>query len=151
MTKRGPLQKVWTTTSVFLAWEHHKQYEEEKDRTLKDELPKSVGAQYATGEEWRNNSRKNEETKPTRKQCLVVDVTGDGSKVWCYKEQNCIGTWDAKSMNRGKLEIVKREMARVNIYILGISKRKWTRMGKFNLDDHYTYYCGQNSLIEEME
>ena len=90
---------------------------------MKDELPKSVGAQYATGEEWRNNSRKNEETKPTRKQCLVVDVTGDGSKVLCYKEQNCIGTWDAKSMNRGKLEIVKREMARVNIYILRISKR----------------------------
>ena len=118
----------------------------QKDMTLKDELPRLVGAQYATGEEWRNNSRKNEETEPKRKQCPVVDVTGDGSKVWCCKEQYCIGTWNARSMNQGKLEVVKQEMARMNINILRISKLKWTRMGKFNSDDYDIYYCGQESL-----
>ena len=85
----------------------------QKDRTLKDELPKLVGAQYATGEEWKNNSRKNEETEPKQKQYPVVDVTGDGSKVGYYKEQYCIGTWNVRSMNQGKLEVVKQEMARV--------------------------------------
>ena len=79
----------------------------QKDITLKDELYKSVGAQYVTGEEWRNNSRKNEETEPKQKQCPVVDVTGDGSKVQCSKEQYCIGTWNIRSMNQGKLEVVK--------------------------------------------
>ena len=64
----------------------------QKDRTLKDELPRSVGAQYATGDQWRNNSRKNEETEPKQKQHPVVDVTGDGKKVQCYKEQYCRGT-----------------------------------------------------------
>ena len=118
----------------------------QKDKTLKDELPRLVGAQYATGEEWRNNSRKNEETEPKRKQRLVVDVTGDGSKVWCCKEQYCTGTWNARSMNQGKSEVVKQEMARMNINILRISKLKWTRMGKFNSDDYYIYYCGQESL-----
>ena len=71
----------------------------EKYMTLKDELHRPVGAQYATGEEWRNNSRKNEETEPERKQCPIVDVTGDGSKVRCYKEQYCIGTWNVRYMN----------------------------------------------------
>ena len=117
-----------------------------KDRTLKDELPRSVDAQYATGYQWRNNSRKNEETEPKQKQHPVVDVTGDGSKVWCYKEQYCIGTWNVKSVNEGKSEVVKQEMARVNIDILGISKLKWTGMGEFNSDDHYIYYCGEESL-----
>ena len=106
----------------------------QKDRTLKDELPRSAGAQYATREEWRNNYRKNEEMEPKQKQCSVV--TGDGSKVRCYKEQYCIGTWNVRSMNQGKLEVVKQEMARVNIDILGISELKWTGMGKFNSDDH---------------
>ena len=69
--------------------------------TMKDELPRSVGTQYATGEEWRNNSRKNEEMEPKRKQHPVVDVTGDGSKVQCHKEQHCIGTWNARSVNQG--------------------------------------------------
>ena len=91
---------------------------------LKDELPRSVGAQYATGEGWRNSSRKNEETEPKQKQHLVVDVTGDGSKVQCCKEQYCIGTGNVRSMNQGKLEVVKQEMARVNIDILGISELK---------------------------
>ena len=118
----------------------------QKDRTLKDELLKSVGAQYATGEEWRNNSRKNEGTEPKQKQHPVVDVTGDGSKVQCCKEQYCIGNWNVRSMNQGKLEEVKQEMARLNADILGIRKLKWTRMGEFNSDDHYIYYCGQESL-----
>ena len=116
------------------------------DRTLKDELPRSVGANYATGDQWRNNSRKNEEMEPKQKQHPVVDVAGDRSKVRCCKEQYCIGTWNVSSMNQGKLEVVKQEMARVNIHILGISKLKWTGMGEFNSDDHYIYYRGRESL-----
>ena len=96
----------------------------QKDRTLKDEIPRSVGAQYGTGDQWRKNSRKNEETEPKQKQPPVVDVTGDGSKVRCCKEQYCIGTWNVRSMNQGKLKVVKQEMARGNINILGISKLK---------------------------
>ena len=115
---------------------------------MKDEIPRSVVAQYATREEWRNNSRKNEEMEPKQKQHPVVDVTGNGTKVQCGKEQYCIGTWSVRFMNQGKLEVVKKEMARV--HILGISKLKWTGMGEFNSDDHYIYYCGQDSL-EEME
>ena len=118
----------------------------QKDRTLKDELPRSVGAQYATGDQWRKNSRKNEETETKQKQHPVVDATGDRSKVQCCKEQYCIGTWNVRSMNQGKLEVVKQEMARVNIDILGISELKWTGMGEFNSDDHYSYYCRQESL-----
>ena len=79
----------------------------QKDRTLKDELPRLVGAQHATGDQWRNNSRNNEETKPKQNQHTVVDVTGDGSKARCSKEQYCIGTWNVRSMNQGKLEVVK--------------------------------------------
>ena len=79
-----------------------------------------------------------------------MDVTGDGSKVRCYKEQYFIGTWNVRSMNQGKLEVVKQEMARVNINILGISKLKWTGMGKINSDDNCIYYWGKNPL-EEME
>ena len=81
-----------------------------------------------------------------KKQHLIVDVTGDGSKVQFCKEQYCIGTWNVRSMNQGTLEVVKREMARVNIDILGINKLKWTGMGEFNSDDHYIYYCRQESL-----
>ena len=114
--------------------------------TLNDELLRSVGAQYATGDQWRINSRKNKEMEPKQKQQSVVDVTGDGSKVRCCQEQYCIGTWDVRSMNQGKLEVVKQEMARVNVDIRGISKLKWTEMGEFNSDDHYIYYCGQESL-----
>ena len=75
-----------------------------------------------------------------------MDVTGDRRKVRCCKEQYCVGTWNVRSMNQGKLEVVKQEMARVNINILGISELKWTGMGEFNSDDHYIYYCGQESL-----
>ena len=75
-----------------------------------------------------------------------MDVTGDGSKVQCYKEQYYIVTWNVRSMKQDKLEVVKQEMARVNVNILGISKLKWTGMGEFNSDDHYIYYYGQESL-----
>ena len=75
-----------------------------------------------------------------------MDVTSDRSKVQRYKEQYCIGTWNIGSMNQGKLEVVKQEMARVNVDILGIGELRWTRMGEFNSDDHYIYYCGQESL-----
>ena len=118
----------------------------QKDRTLKDELPRSVVAHYATGDQWRNNSRKNEEMEPKQKQHPFVDLTGDRSKVRCCKEQYCIRTWNVRSMNQGKLEMIKQEMARVNIDNLGISEPKWTGMGEFNSDDHYIYYCGQESL-----
>ena len=98
----------------------------QKDSTLKDELPRWVGAQYASGEQWRNNSRKNKKTEPKQKQHP--------------------GTWNVRSMNQGKLEEVKQEMARMNIDILAISEVKWTGMGEFNSDNHYIYYCGQESL-----
>ena len=92
------------------------------------------------------NSRKNEEMELKQKQHPVMDVTGDGSKVQCCKEQYCIGTWNVWSMSQGKLEVVKQDMARVNVNMLGISELKWTGMGEFNSDDHYIYYCGQESL-----
>ena len=84
--------------------------------------------------------------EPKQKESPVVDVTGVRRKIRCYKEQYCIGTWNVKSMNQGKLEVVKQEMARVNIDILGIRDLNWTGMGEFNSDDHYIYYCGQESL-----
>ena len=118
----------------------------QNDRILKEELPRSVGAQYATGDHWRNNSRKNKGMEPKQKQYPAVDVTGDRSKVRCCKEQYCIGTWTVRSMNQGKLEVVKQEMARVKVNILGLNKLKWTGMGEFNSDDHCIYYSGQESL-----
>ena len=92
----------------------------QNDKILKEELPRLVGAQYATGDQWRNNSRKNEGMAPRQKQYPVMDVTGDRSKVQCYKEQYCIGMCNVRSMNQGKLEVVKQEMAKVNVNILGI-------------------------------
>ena len=101
-----------------------KSMKSQKDRTLTDELPRSVGAQYATGDQWRNNSRKNERTEPKQKQHLVVDVTADRSKVQCCKEQYCIGLWNVRFMNQSKLEVIKQDMAKVNIHILEISELK---------------------------
>ena len=118
----------------------------QNDRVLKEELPRSVGAQYATGDQWRNNSRKNEGMEPKQKQYPVVDVTGDRRKVRCCKKQYCIGTWNVRSMNQGKLEVVKQEVASMKVDIPEISKLKWTGMGEFNSDDHCIYYCGQQSL-----
>ena len=145
--------KMWSTGEgngkplQYPCFENHmNSVKRQKDRTLKDELPRLVDAQYATRDQWRNNSRKNEEMEPKQKQHPVVDVTGDGSKVQCCKEQYCTGTWNVRFMNQGKLEVVKQEMTRVNVDILGISKLKWTGMGEFNSDDHYIYYCGQESL-----
>ena len=118
----------------------------QNDRILKEELPRSVGAQYATGDPWRNNSRKNEGMEPKQKQYPGVDVTGDRSKVRCCKEQYSIGTWNVRSMNQDELKVVKQEMARANVDILGLSKLKWTGMGEFNSDDHYTTTVGKNPL-----
>ena len=100
----------------------------QKDMTLNDELSRSVGAQYVTGDQWRNNSIKNEESEPKQKQHPIVAVTGNRSKVQGCKKQYCIGTWNVRSLNHGKLEVVKQERARVNIDILGISELKWTGM-----------------------
>ena len=98
----------------------------QKDSILKEEFPRSVGAQHSTGDQWKNNSRKNEGIEPKQKQYPVVDVTGDRSKVRCCKEQYGIGIWNVRSMNQGKLEVVKQEMARVNVKILGINELKRT-------------------------
>ena len=122
----------------------------QKDKTLKDALPRLVGAQYAAGDQWRNNSRKNEETKPKQKQHPVVDVTTDGSKVQCRKEQYCIRTWNARSMNQGKMEVVKQEITRVNIDILRIIELKCTRRGEFNQMNVVSNTVDKNPL-EEME
>ena len=96
------------------------------------------------------NSRKNEEKEPKQKQHPVVDVTGDRNKVQCCKKQYCIGTWNVRSMNQSKLEVVKRRMTRVNIDILGISELRWTGICEFNSDDNYSTTVGRN-LLEEME
>ena len=90
----------------------------QNDRILKEELPRSVGTQFATGDQWRNNSRKDEGMEPKQKEYPAEDVTSDRSKVRCSKEQYCIGTWNVRSMNQGKLEVEKQEMARVNVNIL---------------------------------
>ena len=122
----------------------------QKDRTLKDELPRSVGAQYATRDEWRNNSRKNEQTEQKKKYHPVVDMTGDGNKVSCYKEQYCTETWNVRSMNQDKLQVVKQEMARVNINILGISEingLEWVYLTQMTI---ISTTVGKNPL-EEME
>ena len=118
----------------------------QKDRIPKDELPRSVGAQYATGNQWRNSSRKNEGMEPKQKQYPAVDVTVIEARSDFCKEQYSIGTRNVRCMNQGELEVVKQEMARVNVNILVISELKWTGMGEFNSDDHYIYYCGQESL-----
>ena len=109
-----------------------------------------VDAQYATGDQWRNNSRKNEETEPKQKQHSAVGVTGDGSKVRCCKEQYCIGTWNVRSMNQGKLEVIKLVMARVNVDILAISELnglEWVNLTQMNI---ISTTVGKNPL-EEME
>ena len=120
----------------------------QKDMTLKDELPRSVGVQYATGDQWRNNSRKNEGMEPKQKQHPAVDVTAGGSKVQCCKEKYCIGTWSVRSMNQGKLEVVKQEMTRVNIDILGITNQdglEWENLTQMTI---ISTTVGRNPLEE---
>ena len=114
--------------------------------TLKDALPRSVGDQYATGEGGEITPERTNRWSQSEKKGPVVDVTGDGSKVRCCKEQFCIGTWNVRPVKQGKLEVVKQEMPRVNVDILEISELKWKGKGEFNSDDHYIYYCGQESL-----
>ena len=118
----------------------------QKYRTLKDELPRCVGAQYAVGEEWRNNSRKNEEMEPKQKQHLVVDVTGDGSKVRCCKKQYFIGTWNVRSMNQSKMEAIKQEMSKVYVHILGTSEL-WVNLTQMTI----IYTTVGRDPLEEME
>ena len=116
--------------------------------TPKDESPRLKGVQYAIGEEQRRTTsipRKNEASGPKWKWYSVVDVSGDKSKFWCCKEQCYIETWNVRSMSQGKLDMVKQDIVRIKINILGISELKWTGMGEFNSDDHYIYYCGQES------
>ena len=118
----------------------------EKQKTVKDELPRLVGAQYTTRDQWTHNSRENEGLEPKQRQHPVVDRTGDRRKIRCCREQYCIWTWIVRFMNKGKLEKVKQEMTRVNIDILEISKLRWIGMDDFHSDDHYIYYWGQKSL-----
>ena len=113
---------------------------------LEDEFSRLVGVQYAIGEEQRNSYRKNKEGGLKQEQCSVMDMCGGESKSQCCKEKHCIGSWHVMSMSQGKLDIVKEEMARMNIDILGISELKWTGLGEFNSDDHYIYYCRQKLL-----
>ena len=109
-----------------------------------------VGAQYATGEQQRNNSRKNEKMEPKQKEHPTVDVTGDGSKVQYCKELYCIGTWNVRSMNQRKLKVVKQEMARGIIDILGISELKWTGRANLTQMTIISTTVGKNPL-EEMD
>ena len=125
--------KTWSTGEgngkpLQYSWEHHEHMQRQKKRALKEELPGSVGARYATGDQWRTNSRKNEEMEPKQKRHPAADVMVM-EVVCCCEEQHCIETWNVRSMNQCKMEAVKQEMARVNIDILGISELKWTRMG----------------------
>ena len=122
----------------------------QNDRILKEELPRAVGAQYASEDQWRNNSRKNEGMEPKQKQYPAVHVTGDRSKLQCCKEQYCIGTWNLRSMNQGKLEVVKQEMAGLNVDIPGISERKWTEWGNLTQMTIISTTAGRNPS-EEME
>ena len=124
--KHGPLEKNGKPLQYSCLENPMNSMKRQKDIALKDELPRSIGAQYATGDQWRHNSRKDEEMEPKQKQHPGVDVPGDGSKVQCCKEQYCIGTWNVRSMNQGKLEVVKQELARVDVDILRIrTKMDW--------------------------
>ena len=138
-------RREWQTTSVILRTSSTV-WKSKKIGHWKMNSPRSVGAQYVIGDQWRNNSRKNEGVEPKQKQHPVVDVTGDRSQVQCCKEQYFIVTWNIRLMNQGKLEVIKQEMGTVNVDILGIRELNWTGMGEFNSGDHYIYYCGQESL-----
>ena len=152
LTKCGPLKEEVANHSCILAWRiPWTVYKGEK--ILEDEPLRLEDVQYVIGEEWRatmNSSRKNKVDGPKRKWCLVVDVSGVESKVWCYKEQYCIETWNVRSVNQGKLDVVKQKMARLNMDILGISKLKWTRMGELSHMTIVSTTVGKNPL-EEIE
>ena len=120
----------------------------QKDMTLKDELSRSVGSQYVTGEERKNTSRRNDKAEPKQKQCPFVDVSDGENKVWYCKEQYCIGTWNVRSINQGKLEVVKQEMVRVSINILGIGEIKWTGWVNLIQMTIISTIVGKNTLEE---
>ena len=108
LTECGPLEKGMARILQYSCLENPmNSRKRQNDRIVKEELPRSLGAQYATGDEWRNNSRKNEGMEPKQKQYPAVDVADDRSKVRCCKEQYCIRTWNVRSMNQGKLEVIK--------------------------------------------
>ena len=114
--------------------------------TLEDKPLRSEGIQHATEEERRtstSSSRANERVGPKPKGRSAVDARGSERKVWCYKEKYCIGTWNVRCINLGKLDVFKQEMARINIDILGVSELKWMEMCEFNSDDYHVYCCGQ--------
>ena len=143
------IHRKWQLPWVFLHRQHHGQYRKAK-KIWSKKLNPSVWkvSNMLLGKRWGQLIIAPEGMNDWAKQKLpsVVDMSGGESKVWCCKEQYCIGTWNVGSMNQGKLEVAKQEMARLNIGILGISELKWMGMGEFNSDDHYIYYCGQESL-----
>ena len=112
----------------------------------KDESPQAWRCpvcHWGGAEENYQEPRVNEAAGPKRIRCSAVVVSGNKSKIRCCKEQYCLGTWNVRSLNQGKLDVVKQEMVRININVLGISKLKWVGMGEFNSDGHCIYYCGQ--------
>ena len=125
LTKRGPMERGMANHFSILALRAPWTYEITKRYDINRwTLRVGVGAQYVTGEEWINTSERMKRWSQSEKKCPVVDMTADGSKVWCCKEQYCIGTWNVTSTNQGKLEVVKQEMARVNIDILKTGELK---------------------------
>ena len=139
-------KKEWQTIAVYLPWEYYEQYKKAERCETGRWAPQISRCPICYWRRAEKYSKKNEEAEPKQKQPLVVDVSGGESKVQCCKEQYCVGTWNVRSINQGKLKVVKQVLARVNNNILGISGIKWVRMGEFNSDDHYIYYCEQESL-----
>ena len=147
LTKHGPLEKGnGNPLSILILRTPWTIWKGKKIRHWKMNFPGQQVPSILLEISGENNSRKNKEMEPKQNHHPVVDATCDGSKVWFCKEQYCIGTWNVRFMNQGKLEVVKQEMTRVNIDILGISELQLTGMGEFNSEDHRIYYCGQKSL-----
>ena len=139
-------RKKWQATLIFLPQEPYEQYEKAKRYDTRRWAPpgwkvSNMLLGKSRGQLLISPERMKEEAGTKQKWCSVVDVSGGETKVQCRKEQYCIGTWNVRSMNQGKLDVVKWEMARVNINILGISELVGKGMGEFNSDDHYIYYC----------
>ena len=145
LTKCKLLEEEMATHSSMLAVRTPWTAWKSKTMTPEDKPPRWESVQNATGEEWKsitNSSRNNEEPGTKQKPCSVVDESGGESKVQRCKEQYCLGNWNVRPVNQGKLDVVKQEMAKQNTDISGISKLKWTGMGEFNSDDHSISYSG---------
>ena len=141
--------KMWPTgEGAFMLQEPHEQYEKTKRYDTKRWSPQvsRCPIRYWRRVEKQWTPERVKRWSQSEKKCPIVDVTCDGSKVLCCKEQYCIGIWNIRSLNEGEWQVVKQGMARVNIDILGISELKWTIMGKYNSDGHYIYYCWQEFL-----